>query len=81
MIAMLRCGPSNRPFAATEKTEMAEFTHCGQSGLVLESALGRKVQERSNYGLLVIEKTVVVRSRKHQVAQVSLAPDRSQFFR
>lgn len=31
MIAMLRCGPSNRPFAATEKTEMAEFTHCGQS--------------------------------------------------
>ena len=29
MIAMLRCGPSNRPFAATEKTEMAEFTHCG----------------------------------------------------
>jgi hypothetical protein len=51
------------------------------AALVLESALGRKVQERSNYGLLVIEKTVVVRSRKHQVAQVSLAPDRSQFFR
>jgi hypothetical protein len=31
MIAMLRCGPSNRPFAATAKTEMAEFTHCGQN--------------------------------------------------
>ena len=34
MIAMLRCGPSNRPFAATEKAEMAEFTHCGPSGLM-----------------------------------------------
>jgi len=76
--SMIPTSVDSRP---TLRCILYELTEGGRSGLVRESALRQKVQERSNYGLLVIEKTVVVRSRKHQVGQVSLAPDRSQFFR
>jgi len=33
-LKMLRCGPSERPFAATAKSARGELTDCGQTGLL-----------------------------------------------